>query len=243
VTDTSFRTVAAGRGAAWISEGFGLFRQAPGLWILLLVLWIAGMIVVSMVPLVGGLAANLCSAIVLGGLLLGAREQTEGRPLQLDTLWAGFKPPHMQPLLMLGVAYLLIGLAIALLAMALVFVLVGSAALSGPIEDFQFGVGAAVACVLLVLLIAAAALATWLAPALVVFRQAGVVEALKLSFGAGIANLGALTVYGLLAIGIVLLAMIPFGLGMLVAMPVFMASSYCCYRDLFEPARGEPVVH
>lgn len=242
VTDIAFRTVAAGRGAAWLAEGFGLFRQAPLLWIGMLLLWLVGMAVVSALPVLGGLAVNLSSAIVLGGLLLGAREQAEGRPLQLDTLWAGFRPPQMQPLLLLGVAYLVIGVAIILLAVVLVLVLVGKSGLSGNLMNLEFGRGVAVAALLLLPVIVLASLAVWLAPALVVFRQARVVDALKLSFGAGLANLGALTVYGLLTIGIVLAAMVPFGLGLLVALPVLVASSYCCYRDLFEAGPGEPLV-
>lgn len=242
MTDTTFRSVAAGRGAAWLSEAFGLFKMAPGLWIGLVVLMFLGLALVSVVPILGSLAINLLSTVLVGGMLMGARGQSEGKPLQLETLWAGFREPHMKPLLLLGLAYIGLGLLLAVIAALLLFLVLGAAGLSGDLEKINFGFTAFVALILFLVAVAALVLATWMAPALIVFRRVGVVDALKLSFGAGMANMGALTVYGLLAMLIGLVAMIPFGLGLLVAMPVFLISSWCAYRDLFgEPAR-EPVI-
>ncbi|AXQ29750.1 hypothetical protein D0B54_14175 [Solimonas sp. K1W22B-7] len=233
MSDEAFRRVSADRGLAWIIEGFDLFKQAPLLWIGMLVLWVIAAFLVSIVPVLGSLAVNLCFAAVMGGFLLGAHEQSEGRPLSFDTLLAGFRPPHLEPLLLLGLAYLLIGLAVAAVAVVLGFLLVGSAVFSGNMQDLHLGVGVIVWLIMALLMFMVFSLATWFAPGLIVFRGYKVIDALKLSFAAALGNLGALAVTGLVGIGIVLVAMIPFGLGMLVALPVFLASSYRCYRDIF----------
>lgn len=228
-----FRRVSAGRGLGWLSEGFGLFKQAPLLWIALPVLWFIGMAVVSLVPFLGGLVVNLTAAVVLGGFLLGAHAQDQGEGLKLETLWAGFAAPHLQPLLLLGVAYLLIGLVIGIIAAGMIFTTLGSAMVSGELSGVSLGFGGVLSLLVLLLTIVAFSLATWFAPGLIVFGGIGPVEALKQSFTAALANLGALAVYGLLTIVITLVAMIPFGLGLFVALPVFMIAMYCSYREVF----------
>lgn len=241
MSDDAFRRVSADRGLAWITEGFGLFKQAPLLWIGMIAAWLIAAVLVSLIPVLGTLAFNLCFAMIMGGFLLGAHELREGRPMRFETLLAGFKPPHMEPLLLLGVAYLVIGLIIALVAVVLVFLLLGGAALSGNMQDLNLGIGVIVGLILVLLMLVGFSLATLFAPGLVVFRGLKVVDALKLSFAAGLGNLGPLTVYGLLAILISIVASIPFGLGMIVAIPVFIASSYCCYRDVFGDKPGPAI--
>lgn len=233
MSDTRFRKVSAGRGLAWISEGFGLFKQAPLLWIGALLLWFVAAMLLSVIPFIGSLAVNLTFAMVLGGILLGGRQQTQGNPLSLDALLGGFKAPLREPLLMLGLAYLVIGIAIVFVGALLVLLVFGTAAFSGNMQDFNFGVGTIIAVLLILLMATAFSLATWFAPGLIVFHGVKVVDALKLSFAAGMANLGALAVFGIIAILLGLAAIIPFGLGLIVLMPILMAASYPCFSDVF----------
>ncbi|PPE72372.1 hypothetical protein C3942_18840 [Solimonas fluminis] len=239
MSDAAFRKVSAGRGLAWISDGFALFKQAPLLWIGILVLWVVAAMLLSLIPVIGSLAINLCMAMVLGGVLLGAREQSQGRPLSLDSLLSGFKAPLREPLLMLGVAYLLIAIVMGLAVALMMILAFGTAVMSGDMQDLSFGIGTIVTGLLMLAMIVVFSLATWFAPGLVVFRGAKVVEALKLSFAAGTANLGALAVYGIVAMVLALVAMIPLGLGLLVLTPILMASTWCCFRDVFgDPSQG-----
>ncbi|HEY0915100.1 MAG TPA: BPSS1780 family membrane protein [Solimonas sp.] len=233
MSDTRFRKVSAGRGLAWISEGFGLFKQAPLLWIGALVLWMILAMLLSLIPFIGSLAVNLTFAMVLGGILLGARQQTLGNPLSLDALLGGFKAPLREPLLLLGVAYLVGAIVIAIVGALMVILVFGTAAFSGDMQDLSFGVGTIIAVLLILLMAVAFSLATWFAPGLIVFHGVKVVDALKLSFAAGMANLGALSVFGIIAILLALAAMIPFGLGLIVLLPILMAASYPCFRDVF----------
>lgn len=233
VTDTSYRKVPAGRGMAWLSEGFDLFKQAPLLWIGILVLWFVAMALVSLIPFIGSVAINLSFPMVLGGLLLGARAQSSGQALTLETLWAGFLPPHRQPLLLLGVAYMVIGMVIGVVAGGLIFTTMDASLLDGSAGMESLGIGALLSLLVILVLLGAFSMATWFAPALVVFAGKEPMAAMKLSFAAALGNLGALAVYGLLSLLILFVASIPFGLGLLVAVPVLVASVYKSYADIF----------
>ena len=233
LTAIPFRKVSAGRGMAWLSGGFDLFKQAPLLWIGILVLWFVAMGLVSLVPFVGSVAINLSFPMVLGGLLLGARAQSGGQPLTLQTLWAGFLPPHQQPLLLLGVAYMVIGIVIGVVAGGLIFATVGAGLLGGSGGAETLGLGGLLSLLLILVLLGVFSMATWFAPALVVFAGQEPIAAMKLSFAAALGNLGALATCGLLSLLILFVASIPFGLGLLVAVPVLVASIYKSYADVF----------
>ena len=58
-------------------------------------------------------------------------------------------------------------------------------------------------------------------------------EAVERSFDAAWRNWRALLVYGLLALLLGLIAVIPFGLGLIVLMPVLMLAGYTACADLF----------
>jgi uncharacterized membrane protein len=60
--------------------------------------------------------------------------------------------------------------------------------------------------------------------------------AMKESFVANLRNIPPFLVYGLIGLGLGFVAAIPFLLGWLVLVPVFAASVYASYKDIF----GEP---
>jgi uncharacterized membrane protein len=76
-------------------------------------------------------------------------------------------------------------------------------------------------------------MALWFAPALVVLRELPPIQALKQSFRGCLKNIVPFLVYGLVAMVLTVLAAIPFGLGLLVMMPVIMASVYVAYGEIF----------
>ena len=77
-------------------------------------------------------------------------------------------------------------------------------------------------------------MATWFAPALILFGNARPGQALLISLRAVAKNWLSITVNGL-ALGMVLFvsALIPFLLGLLVAMPVLFGSLYAAYQGIF----------
>jgi uncharacterized membrane protein len=81
-------------------------------------------------------------------------------------------------------------------------------------------------------------MAYWFAPALVVLRNMTAMDAMKLSFVGCLRNIWPFLVYGVIAFILMMIAMIPFGLGMLILVPVLNASIYVGYKDVF-PAESE----
>ena len=76
-------------------------------------------------------------------------------------------------------------------------------------------------------------MALWFAPALVIFHGMKPVEALKSSFFACLKNVVPFLFYGVITMVLFVIASIPLGLGLLVMVPVMIASIYAGYRDIF----------
>lgn len=246
----SISKVSAGRGMAWISEGIDLFRQAPGVWIGMVVFWTVISIAAAAIPVLGDLFGVLCYAMISGGYLYAAHGQSEGHPPQLGMMFNGFKAPYWKRLLLLGFAFLGLIVVMVLAMFLLFFLAFGSGALSGNLKDFSPGIGTGFAVLLLLALIAAVSMAAWFTAPLVMFRSTGIIESFRVSFDACLRNLGALGVYGLVWIGVSLVLMIPIFISLagenpsfvtagvvgvitvLVVMPVFVTSSYRAYRDI-----------
>lgn len=231
------RTAKASRGADWISEGYRLFRAAPGPWIGLTVIWLLLAIACQTTSTFLGLLFNLISPVLSGGIMLGCAAQQRGEAFRIDALWAGFSGKSVGALVTLGV-FSVLGLLLASFAVVtLVGASFGGALLSGSgVASLQFGIGTMLAILIALLIYLPVTMALWFAPALVVLGGAEPIEALKVSFNGSLANIPALTVNGLLMLLIAVLATIPFGLGWLVAFPVLFASVYFSYCDIYGAA-------
>ena len=167
-------------------------------------------------------------------ILLGCKSLTEGGDIAIDSLFAGFKQ-NTGNLIMVGVFYL-VGV---LIITALVFMIGGGAALTGGMIGHGPGMGMAVggfllAMLVMLVLLVPLAMAVWFAPALVVFHNVAPLDAMKASFSACLKNLVPFLVYGVILFVLCIIAMIPFGLGMLVMVPVMMGSVYASYVEIYE---------
>jgi len=96
-----------------------------------------------------------------------------------------------------------------------------------------FGPGFWLAMLLAMALLIPLMMAYWFAPALVALNGLSALPAMRLSFVACMRNMLPFLVYGLIAILLMIVAVIPVGLGLLVFAPVMMASIYTAYRDIF----------
>ena len=94
------------------------------------------------------------------------------------------------------------------------------------------GLGVLAALALLVPLL----MAYWFAPALVVLRNMGAIEAMKTSFAASLKNIVPFLIYGAVMFVLFVLATIPLMLGFLVMLPLAFISYYTSYKDVFEQA-------
>jgi len=85
-------------------------------------------------------------------------------------------------------------------------------------------------------------MAYWFAPVLVGLNNLTAIEAMKLSFNACLQNILPFFVYGLIFMLLLIVALIPFGLGLLVVVPVMMTSLYASYVDIFNITEAEGAV-
>lgn len=232
------RTVDSDRGLGWWTDAWALFMRSALLWVVLAVVLIVGLIVVSMVPFLGGLIASLVLPVFGGSFMLAARKVQDGGTLEVGDLFTCFKGEWLSPLLLLGAlllaAMLVAGLVAGGLGMGAMFgIFAGGMRHSAGGMMAAMGTGF-VALLVFMVLATLVSMALWFAPALVVFRKTPPVEAIKLSTTAVLKNVVPFLIFGLIYIVASIVASIPFGLGWIVLLPLSLLTAYVSYRDVFE---------
>ena len=234
------RTVAAGEGLEWLTAAWQLFVAAPLMWIVIFVLYVVFFVVLSFVPFIGSLIGFALYGVIGAGWMASAHGVAQGEKLELDHMFAGAKT-NTQPLLILG-AFYAVGLLLISLFMiaALAIGFVGSGTLSnlmaGELPTLSAMLGALMVVMMGLALLAPLMAALWFAPALVYFHNVPPLDALKVSFFACLRNWLPFLVYGVLVIMLLVIATIPFGLGLLVVGPLVFISGYTSYRSVFAEA-------
>lgn len=228
------RAVDAGRGIAWWTEAWAIFMGQAGLWIVLGLLLLVVLIGLSVVPLLGSIAGSVLMPVFVGSWMLAARKVAQGGTLEVADLFLGFKD-RLNPLLVLGAAFLVAGIAIAIVVGVLgLGAAVGVAGTGASAGGILAAIGASLLAVLSALVLGVlASMALWYAPALVVLHGMAPVEAMHTSFAACLRNGLAHLLYAVVCLVAMALASIPFGLGWLVLVPVMLLSVYVSCEDLF----------
>jgi hypothetical protein len=122
-------TVAAGNGLTWWTEGWRLFAASPWLWIAIVIVFVAIMVALAWVPLLGSLASTVLSPVLVAGIMAGCQAQDRGGQLTFEHLFSGFSD-RLMPLVVVGLLYLAGTVAIALIFGALLIAVVGVSGLS-----------------------------------------------------------------------------------------------------------------
>lgn len=231
-------SVPAGNGWQWIAGGWRYFSRNPFAWIGAIVVWMILMIVSSLIPFLGSIALYLLMPVFAAGFVLGADEQRTGGNFEVGHLFAGFSN-NTGRLVVVGLLYLLGMMAILLISMMIfggaLFASKDSlqSTAANPLTMFTtFGLPLLVMLALYMLL----AMAYWFAPALVALEGVSPFNAMKMSFTASLKNVLPFLVYGLCALVLLIVAIIPVGLGLFIMAPVMTAALYVSYRDIFYEA-------
>lgn len=235
-----YRRVEAGRGFAWYGEGWRLFMLDPGTWIVFAVLLIVLVVLLNTVPVLGPLLFSLIAPGLAGGLLYAAREISMQRKMEFNQLFVAFREPALRnPMLRLGAVLIGANLLLVLLGLLIIG---GGLGLAGTVMEpgnhmmgARFGIGLLLAMLLMMAVGLLVAMAFLYAIPLVMFADAGPGAAMKASFGAGLANILPLSLFGIVYVVLAVLAAIPAGLGFLLLLPVSFGALYASYRDIFEP--------
>lgn len=235
-------SVASGNGVAWWSEGWRLFALSPWVWIGITVVFVVIVALLHVVPLIGSVASTVLSPVLAGGIMAGCRAQDRGGELTINHLFSGFSD-RLTPLLVLGLFYLagtvvivcvVLVIAVGTIGMSGISVLMsGDPAAATLTALATFGLGALLAVLVGMLIALPLMMAYWFAPALVMLRNDEPVAALKASFFACLANVVPMLIYSIVGVVLAIVATIPFFLGWFVLGPVFAASIYASYKDIF----------
>lgn len=239
---------SADSGAAWIGSAWTLFKRSWLEFLVALILMFVLYFLANQIPLLSAFLAPLLAA---GYLELAHRTQQDTDP-SIGNLFAAFgtdKRDRLVGLLQLGGLSLLFAIVmVVLLAVGLLQLLGGldaALALAQQAKSMtpeqlpqllltiqpnaSFFIWLAGCGVLLVFY----SCAVWFAVPLLWFSDKGLLEVMSLSLEACKRNVLSLLVFALLVVLLLLVALIPFGLGLLVAMPVLYISSYTSFRQIF----------
>lgn len=232
------RQVPASRAWQWIVNGFNLFKANPAMWIILLVIYLAIMIPVSLLPVVGSVVSTLLAPVFAAGMMWGCQALMRNQDLEINHLFEGFKHNTAQ-LIAVGGIYMVSLLVIAVfVVLALdketVELLVKGKDLSPEQAD-----GMMLPILIAMLFIMPILMAYWFAPILAGLHNLSAVDAMKLSFTACLKNMLPFLLYGFIFMVLLIIAIIPFGIGLLVVIPVMMTSLYTSYVDVFNIEQPE----
>jgi uncharacterized membrane protein len=227
--------VAAAHGGRWMAGGFALVKDYPLAWLGLAVGWLVMTFGPLLVPLIGILAAYLLQPVYFASFALAAKKQLAGERPVMGDLFLGFRG-NVRALMGVG----MIELA-AVIAASVFFAAMGVPAAADeagrilPPEELMAQLQGKEWYLLggfLVVIVVKGVL--WFTPALIAFHGLNTLDALRWSLYAALSNLGAMFVYGIVLTLVFLAAILPWGLGLFLAIPVMVASTYAGYRDVFE---------
>lgn len=230
------RQVKAKQGWQWIMSGFYLFRVAPIPWMLLSFTLLLIAMTLAIIPVLGQFIFTLISPVFLAGLMLGSKGLEHGQKLDLSFLFAAFKK-NAAPLITIGGIYLIGQVLIVGVVMLIGGTLMVDMLLYGKRVD-ESELMAVMSDVLTASLVALSLsipllMAAWFSPLLVIFHDVPPVLAMKKSFFACLKNFIAFQLYGITLLILAMIAIIPYGLGLFLLIPVIFTSIYASYKDIF----------
>ena len=239
------QNVPTGHGWQWIVAAFALFRKNPLIWIvlhLILILIGAGL---SVLPVIGPYLLYLLTPLLLGGLMTAARDLEAGQDIEIAHLFRGFRQ-NTSHLVTVGGIYL-----VGQVVISGVMITLGGPEFQQALQVGVDGIDPAsitpevATRILMALAVGMAlfiplAMATWFSPALVILDGRPGFAALGESVRACVRNTQAFLVYGVFSLLLLVVASMPFGLGLILWIPVMVLTVYTSYRDVFvtsaEPA-------
>jgi hypothetical protein len=232
---TESRRVPMLRGLSWIAEGWHLFKAQPLMWWVCLIVFVIISVVPQLIPVIGSIIGLLLAPILVAGLMLGAHDVQQGRPLTVGHVFAGFQT---NPGALILTAVIQVGLIVAI--GAAIFFLMSQRLMSAAVAwnmkgnvDFGTVVSLLGPALPLLLLLVLVVMATYFAPPLVAIRNEGPVRAMLLSVIGMLKNALPGIAYSAVMFVLALLATLPFGLGWIVLLPVLALSTYAAFRDIY----------
>lgn len=236
--------VAVGETWQWTLDSFGSFKDNPGAWIGVLIVWFVIIAALSLIPFLN-IATYVLQPMFIGGLMLGCRAQDVGDDFEFRHLFAGFSH-NAGKLAALGGLYLasIIVLSLAMVIVGLILFVIFAGGMSG-IGALMEGSGSGpppagvIAIISALVILGLVGMFVIIAgfvfsPTLLALHDdVEIFDAVKLSIRGCLVNWLPFLVWGIIWTVILIVAAIPLGLGYLVAGPMMMASLYFAYKGVF----------
>src|ERR1700681_594956 len=219
------RAVQAGRAFAWYEDAMRLFKLAPITWCVLGFVTLATDFGLQLVPGIGIAASKVIVPLVECGMLIGAGVLDHGQPLSLryTVIAFGARPG--------AVAAIVIGALAIFAAEALAAYYFGGANLLAP--DSETGDLSSAAVIGIVMTGALASLPVAFVPFAVLFSGASFVDAFVSSERAFALSIAPLLLFTAIAVVLVALGLLLFGVGLIAVFPLLSAASYAAWKDIF----------
>lgn len=233
------KQVPAANAWLWILSGVDLFKANPAMWIILLLIYLAIMIPISLMPVLGSIMSTLLAPVFAAGMMWGCQALARNQDLEINHLFEGFKKNTAQ-LVAVGGFYM-----VGLLVIAVLVVLMldrQAVELIAQGKDLSPEQASAVILPLLIamVLLTPVLMGYWFAPVLAGLNQLKALDAMKLSFIACLKNMAPFLLYGLIFAVVLMAAMwlvmsvhVVFAVVFLAIIPVMMTSLYTSYADIF----------
>jgi uncharacterized membrane protein len=236
------RRIDASRAIGWYGFGWHTFARSPGIWVAVMLLLAVIVLTLQLIPLIGPLVLSLISPALTGGLMYGAKEAADGRPVKISHVFMGLVQEDTRAsMLILGGVMLGLSILFAIVAAIIVGGSAGVGTFSGAANDANgvavatgaMGLGLLLTFLVTVIFTLATFAVLAFAIPLVMFERTPPVEAIKSSVDASLKNLASMTVFVIVYLVSAIIAAIPFFLGFIVLIPVTAAALYAGFRDIY----------
>lgn len=234
--DIEPKRCSAGCGWQWINDAFVLFLRAPLQWMVITLVASMAFLLGSSIPVIGWFLGTLLLPLLVGGLVRIARNSVNNQqPPVLMELFSTFSEPV--ELLKIGLFYIAGVLAVIVVLAAFMFFSFELGLMPKPTPELLQERGLLSMWPFLLMFFSSISMvysAYFFAPTLVVLHGLSARDALRLSFLGFWRNWRPILIMGFIGIFLLTLAMLPFMLGLLVALPVMLLTSYTSYTDIYE---------
>ncbi|OAT23424.1 BPSS1780 family membrane protein [Proteus myxofaciens] len=235
-------------GINWIGTGWDLLKEGIFKWIGIIIIYVIINAIItlllSLIPIIGSIAASFFTAIIVAGIAVIAHKQYDTGQIDIDLLFSGFKNGRYISLIgayCISILIIFIGFIIALAInwdlISTMISLVNDSDTNSKyylqvLIENNFSSFILFFIILLIFSLISVAI-SWFAPALILINGYKAIPAIKTSFTAVIKNLSGGFVYFILLSILTAISAIPFGIGLFITIPLSYVAQYASYRDIF----------
>jgi uncharacterized membrane protein len=229
------RTAPMSAGARWVRDAMVIFFGRPLKWLVVVIVLCALLLVLSLVPVVN-LFTTFLVPILGAGIAYLAEAQRRTGNFAIGDVFKGFGA--IGQLLLIGAVMLAGSIIIGVCMVAfmgfegLAELMAGGAAVDpqavqGMLANLWRGLLLGIALSIPI------TAATYFAPVLVMLHGMTAFDAMKNSFFGTFKNILSGLVFFVVMFLLMIVSLIPIGLGLLISVPVLMLSTYAAYRGIF----------